>query len=192
MARHPSVVQSDYAALKQLVRDRGLFRRQPRYYVGKICLTLSLLALSGAILFLVRSVWLQVLNAAFLAFVFTQIGFLAHDVGHRQLLTGRWRNAIGGMFFGNLLLGMSEEWWVAKHNRHHGHPNHLGMDPDIDVPVLAFTVDQALSKRGYENLAARREIVLGLTLQLRAMLPYGSPRSRRWIGSRCRHGVSLG
>jgi hypothetical protein len=29
--------------------------------------------------------WLQILNAAFLAFVFTQIAFMGHDAGHRQM-----------------------------------------------------------------------------------------------------------
>ena len=32
---------------------------------------------------------------------------------------------------GNLLIGMSYAWWQEKHNRHHSHPNQVGMDPDI-------------------------------------------------------------
>jgi fatty acid desaturase len=61
---------------------------------------------------------------------------------------GRWRNLVGGLVLGNLLLGMSEAWWIDKHNRHHGHPNQEGLDPDIDVPFIAFSAEQAHRKRG--------------------------------------------
>jgi fatty acid desaturase len=139
---------TDYAVLKERLRRRGLFARQPRYYVAKIGLTLALLGLSVAVLVLARSLWLRLLDAAFLAFVDTQLGFLAHDLGHRQVFAGRRRNLLGGLILGNLLLGMSEEWWIDKHNRHHAHPNHVGLDPDIDVPFVAFSEEQARRKRG--------------------------------------------
>ena len=147
--------RNDYPTIKQMVRERGLFEPQPRYYSFKILFTLSLLGLSLAFLFLVHDVWLQMLNAAFLAFVDGQLGFLAHDIGHRQVFRGRWKNVIGGLIFGNLLLGMSEEWWITKHNRHHSHPNHLDQDPDIDVPLIAFTDEQALAKRGIPRFIVR-------------------------------------
>lgn len=149
--------RNDYGVLKQMVRERGLFAPQPRYYTAKIGFTLSLLVLSVAFVFLVHNWWLQLLNAAFLAFVDTQIGFLAHDIGHRQVFRGRWKNLVGGLIFGNLLLGMSEEWWIDKHNRHHSHPNHLGHDPDVDVPVIAFTEEQALAKRGAPRFIVRHQ-----------------------------------
>ncbi len=149
--------RNDYTTLKQLVRDRGLLAPQPGYYAAKILLTLGLLAVSVTFLVLVRNVWLQLLNAAFLAFVDGQLGFLAHDIGHRQVFRGRWRNVVGGLIFGNLLLGMSEEWWIAKHNRHHSHPNLLDHDPDIDVPFIAFTEQQALAKRGVLRFIVRHQ-----------------------------------
>jgi fatty acid desaturase len=43
----------------------------------------------------------------------------------------------------NLLVGISFGWWVAKHDRHHSNPNHEDLDPDIDIPALAFTTGQA-------------------------------------------------
>src|SRR5204863_8582830 len=49
---------------------------------------------------------------------------------------------------GNGLLGMSHGWWVDKHNRHHGNPNHQDLDPDIDVGVIAYSEEQALAKTG--------------------------------------------
>jgi fatty acid desaturase len=43
---------------------------------------------------------------------------------------------------------MSYDSWVIKHNAHHAHPNHADADPDIDIPVLAFSVEQAATRRG--------------------------------------------
>ncbi|HLH73816.1 MAG TPA: fatty acid desaturase, partial [Chloroflexota bacterium] len=86
-----------------------------------------------------------------------QVGLLAHDIGHLQVLRGRWKNIIGGLIFDNLLLGMSEEWWISKHNCHHGHPNHLDHDPDIDVPFIAFTEEPAFGKRGIPRFIVRHQ-----------------------------------
>jgi len=95
----------------------------------------------------VESFWLQLLNAAFLAFAFTQIGFLGHDAGHRQIFNGAPRNALFGLAI-NLLLGISRSWWVDTHNQHHVNPNDLDLDPHTALPVFAFSEEQARSKRG--------------------------------------------
>src|SRR3990172_7839818 len=76
--------QRDYADLKRLIMQEGLLDKQPAYYVFNTVLRLTLLAASLAFLLVVGNLWLQLLNAAFLAFAFTQIGFLGHDAGHRS------------------------------------------------------------------------------------------------------------
>ena len=52
------------------------------------------------------------LTAAFLAVVFTQIAFVAHDAGHRQVLRGRRANDRVGLVHANLLVGIGFRWWV--------------------------------------------------------------------------------
>ena len=66
------------------MKQNGLLDRQPTYYAGKTVFTLSLLAVSMALLFVLGDTWFQLLNAAYLAFVFVQISLLSHDFGHRQ------------------------------------------------------------------------------------------------------------
>jgi fatty acid desaturase len=66
-----------------------------------------------------------------------------------------WQNDLVGIVMGNLLLGISRDWWIEKHNAHHVHPNREGLDPDLDVPVVAFTKDQAQSRRGVARLLVR-------------------------------------
>ena len=140
---------NQYAELKRLIKQNGLLDRQPAYYASKISLTLGLLAVSLTLLLILDNPWLQLLNAAYLAFVFVQISLVAHDCGHRQFsfYTSR-KDDWATLIFGNLLLGVSRQWWIDKHNEHHGHPNQIDADPDVDIPLLAFEEEQAFDKRG--------------------------------------------
>ena len=137
----------EYADLRRLVIQRGLLDKQLPYYVFKFLSTLGLLALSLTVLALVDTLWIQLLNAGFLAFVFAQIGFVGHDSGHRQIFRSARNNEIASLFI-CFLLAFERSWWLDKHGRHHSNPNHLALDPDADFPVLAFTKEQSLKKKG--------------------------------------------
>jgi fatty acid desaturase len=138
----------DYRELKRLVVQAGLLERQPFYYAFKIPATLAVFAVGVLTLIFASVAGLQLVNAVFLAFAFTQVGFIGHDAGHHQIFRSASNNERLGIIFGNLLLGLSHSWWVDKHNRHHAHPNDPELDPDVEVPVLAFSEKQARSKRG--------------------------------------------
>jgi fatty acid desaturase len=152
---------NQYAELKRLIKHKGLLDQQPAYFVGKIFLTLTLLAVGLALLLILENTWLQILNAAYLAFVFVQISLLAHDFGHRQFsFRDSWKNDWATLILGNLLLGVSRQWWIDKHNEHHGHPNQLEVDPDVDIPLLAFEEEQALDKRGLACFVVKYQAAL--------------------------------
>lgn len=150
----------DYRELKNLVRQAGLLDRQPLYQTFKIFITLTIFAASLLFLGVADSPGLVVAAALFMAFAFTQVGFLGHDAGHRQLFRETKNNDRLGFMLGNLLLGMSFTWWVDKHNRHHSHPNHAELDPDVDVPALAFSRQQAEGKRGIARFIVRYQAFL--------------------------------
>jgi fatty acid desaturase len=143
---------SDYARLSRQVKQAGLLNRRPGYYAVKIVLTLGLFGLGWVGFGLLGRSWYQLLIAAFLAVAFTQVAFLGHDAGHRQVFRSRRANDLLGFVHGNLLVGLSFGWWIDKHNRHHAHPNTEGADPDIASGVLAFTTDQA---RGRTSVLGR-------------------------------------
>jgi fatty acid desaturase len=130
-----------YAELKGLLVQQGLFDRQPRYYTWKILQMLSGLGLALGILLTTQLFWLQMLNAAFLACVFTQVAFLGHDAGHRQMFQSSWKTDVFCLLC-TLLTAISYSWWTDKHNRHHRHPNHLEWDPDVQLRFLAFADEQ--------------------------------------------------
>src|ERR671920_92458 len=158
---------TQYAELKRLIKQNGLLDRQPAYFVGKISLTLGLLAVSLTLLLIFDNPWLQLLNAAYLAFVFVQISLLAHDCGHRQFsFHASRKNDWATLILGNLLLGVSREWWIDKHNEHHAHPNQIDADPDVDIPLLAFEVEQALDKRGLARFVVQYQAYLIFPLSL--------------------------
>ncbi len=138
----------DFAALKNLILQAGLLEKQPGFLAQKMLVNLLLFAASIAILFLSDNFWVQALNAVFLAFVFGQAGFIAHDMGHRQAFEDSRKNDFFGLIHGNLMVGMSYGWWLDKHNQHHAHPNQDDLDPDIAIPVIAFTPEESLKKRG--------------------------------------------
>src|ERR671921_549533 len=163
----PRSLPNQYAELKRLIKQRGLLDQQPAYYAVKTVFTLGLLAVSMALLFVLGDTWFQLLNAAYLAFVFVQISLLSHDFGHRQFTFHSSRkNEWLTLVFGNLLLGLSRQWWIDKHNEHHGHPNQMDVDPDVDIPLLAFEEEQALEKRGFARFVVKYQAALIFPLSL--------------------------
>ncbi|MDX6395825.1 MAG: hypothetical protein QOJ73_6888 [Streptosporangiaceae bacterium] len=151
---------SEYAQLSRQVRQAGLLDRRPWYYAGKIGATVVLLAAGWAAFVVVGNSWWQLPVAAFLAVMFTQVGFLGHDAGHRQIFRSRRANYVIGVLLGNLGIGLSYGWWVSKHNRHHAHPNQQGADPDIAIGVLAFTEPRAGEATGLARLTFRFQAYL--------------------------------
>ena len=155
-----------YAELKQLVSREHLLRKRLGYYCVKICLNLGLFGCGLAVLAVTKNSWLQACDAAFLAFVFTQMGFIVHDAGHFQIFRGRWKNDLVGILHANLALGFSYTRWVTTHNMHHAHPNQLGRDPDVDFSLLAFCKSQALEKTGIRRWVVDHQAYLFFPLLL--------------------------
>jgi fatty acid desaturase len=145
----------EYTQLSRQVKQAGLLERRRGWYGARIGLNLVLLAGGWVAFGVLGSSWWQLAVAAYLAVVFTQLAFVGHDAGHRQLFRSRRANDLVGLLHANLGVGISFDWWVAKHNRHHTNPNHEDLDPDITITALAFTPGQASSRHGLVRLLAR-------------------------------------
>src|SRR6478735_11825777 len=76
-----------FTAIARQVRDANLLRRSGWFYLALGAGLL--LALGGAItgFILFGASWYQLLIAAALGIIFTQIAFIAHEASHRQVLT---------------------------------------------------------------------------------------------------------
>ena len=134
--------------------------RRPGESAWRIAITLVLLAAGWVAVVLVGDSWWQLAVAVFLGIMFTQVGFLGHEAGHRQICSSRRLSYILGILLGNLGIGLSFGWWVAKHNRHHANPNTEGADPDIMMRALAMTAGQARLSRGVSRVIYRCQAFL--------------------------------
>jgi fatty acid desaturase len=139
---------SDYAALSRRVKEAGLLGPRPGYYARRAALVVVLTAAGWASFVALGSTWWQLLTAVFLGAMFTQLGFLGHDVGHKQVFRTRRFAYAAGLLLANVGIGLSYGWWLDKHNRHHAHPNDLERDPDVAAGALVFDATQAQRRTG--------------------------------------------
>jgi fatty acid desaturase len=145
-ATHSS--QREFSELCRHIKGSGLLERKSASRWLRAVIVLALLALvSAGMVVWHTSLVAQIIDGIILGFAFMQIGFLMHDVGHRQIIRAATPNRIAGLFFANLMVGVSFSWWVDKHNRHHRNPNHVDLDPDVDFAPLAFSPGQAKAKK---------------------------------------------
>jgi fatty acid desaturase len=157
---HQAPRGSDYARLSRQVRQAGLLDLRTGHYAWRITITVGLLLAGWAGFLLVGDSWWQLAVAAYLAVMFTQLGFLGHDAGHRQISRSRRVSYVLGILLGNLGIGLSYGWWVSKHNRHHANPNTEGADPDITMKALAMTARQARTSSGLSQIIFRCQAYL--------------------------------
>jgi len=132
----PITAPTDFRALALQVRGAGLLDRRLGYYYPKILFTLAAFVAAWAAFLALGASWFTLCIAALLGVISTQLGFLGHDAGHRQIFASPRANRLLGLLVGNGMIGLSFGWWVAKHGAHHAHPNEIDRDPDIGVGLV--------------------------------------------------------
>ncbi|MEJ8661907.1 fatty acid desaturase family protein [Streptomyces sp. MS1.AVA.4] len=148
---------SDFAPLLRTVREQGLLERRTGWYARVITLNLLALAAVLAGIVLIGPSWWVLPLAAPLAVLSARTAFVAHDAGHAQITSDRRISGMLQLVHGNLLLGMSQDWWNDKHNRHHANPNHAEKDPDVAPDVLVFSKDHAEGRTGLRGWITRHQ-----------------------------------
>ena len=128
-ATEPLAGPRDFHDLTMDLRAAGLFKRRLGYYSVKVALTVAAFGAGWLAFFLVGDSWATLGIAVFLGVVATQLGFIGHDAGHKQIFESRRANRLLGLGIGNALIGLSYGWWVPKHGAHHAHPNEPGRRP---------------------------------------------------------------
>ena len=145
-----------YTHVAEVIRETGLLRRA-RWFYSLVAIGLAV-GFGGAVtgFVLLGHSWFQLLIAGALGILFTQVAFLAHEAGHRQILsTGPANDRLARVLAG--IVGMSYAWWNAKHSRHHANPNRVGKDPDIEIDTISFVEEDAAQARGLRRLITRRQ-----------------------------------
>jgi fatty acid desaturase len=75
-------------------------------------------------------------DALCLSVMLGQAGLIAHDAAHNQFSDSHALNRLLARYHWEFLLGISFQWWLQKHNRHHSNPNVVGLDPDLEIRWL--------------------------------------------------------
>ena len=152
----PDIAQS-YTAVARVVREMGLLERT-RIFYGALALGLvAALVAVGFGIWLLGDSWLQLLMAGALGIIFTQFAFLAHEASHRQILKSGPANDRIGRFLATFVVGMSYASGRNKHTRHHGNPNKIGKDPDIEIDTISFIEEDAAKAKGLIALITRKQ-----------------------------------
>jgi fatty acid desaturase len=159
--------RSDYAELSSRIRSAGLLERRTAYYIAKFTLTWAAFGAAWMAFVLIGATWWQLITAVVLGVLSTQIAFLGHDLGHKQVTRTRRVSYLLGLVHGNLAVGLSMGWWLDKHNRHHAHPNPAEPDPDVASagPLIHFP-EQGAGRRGLFGWATRHQALLFFPLTL--------------------------
>lgn len=150
------------------LRAAGLFERRLGYYWWKVLLTVGAFVAGWVGFFFLGDSWATLGLAVFIGVVATQLGFLGHDAGHRQIFESRRANRLLGLGIGNGLIGLSYGWWVPKHGAHHAHPNEPGRDPDIGpgLPGSSKADRDPGDRRGLSDWMDQRQAQLFFPLML--------------------------
>ena len=168
--RRVAPMRTEYGELLTELRAAGLMRRRLGWYARTAALLAAALAAAVVGFVLVGDSWWTLLLAPVFAVLFTHSGFLGHDAGHGQIVGSRRRDDVIGYIAGDLVVGLGYGWWTGKHNAHHAHPNDAEHDPDVDIPILAFSARQAGEKSGFAAFVVRHQAVLfGPLLLLEAL-----------------------
>ncbi|MFD7091912.1 fatty acid desaturase family protein [Streptomyces sp. NPDC059892] len=167
---------SDFTPLLRTVKEQGLLERRVAWYARGITVNFLFLAAIVAGMVLLGSSWWTLLLAPPLAVVSARMAFVGHDAGHAQITADRSRGRVIQLVHANLMLGMSQEWWNDKHNRHHANPNHIDKDPDVAADILVFTQHQTAGRTGLRRWLTRHQAWLFFpltTLEGIALKVYG-------------------
>ncbi|MGE0541799.1 MAG: acyl-CoA desaturase [Dehalococcoidia bacterium] len=92
--------------------------------------------------------------AAAFALVGVQLCGIVHDAGHRTIFRSKALNTLLGWSVAGLL-AMGFRSWRVQHNVHHAHTNVDGLDPDLDIPLHAFTLRQFERQGGFWRYVRR-------------------------------------
>lgn len=137
----PSAGTQRYACLRQDVSDAGILDRDHRYYALLVATVVCGIAVSLYYVIHVPVSLPLVFWMLVFSFFAVQACGVVHDAGHRTIFASTaWNNVVGEAF--SVFLGMGFMSWRLTHNVHHAHTNVDGEDPDLKIPLQAFTAQQ--------------------------------------------------
>lgn len=131
------VTQAEIRALRQELSAAGVFERRARQTTLKL---FFFLATAGALIAVTAAgpFWLGLVLLPVTAFFLAAAAMIGHEGGHRSFSSRPGANELLYHFLFPLMGGLGALQWKDKHNvRHHGHPNVVDVDDDMELWPLA-------------------------------------------------------
>lgn len=142
--------QSDFVALQSHIREVNLYQRTYVAHALNTLIAIAGFSLSLVIVTLSDSLLVQLLNAVVFGFFTVQLGLIGHDLSHGGVFSSHQRGRRVALFVWGFFCGLSEGRWFYKHNKHHQEPNHIGHDPDLEIPFV-FSDEQAALRSDFSK-----------------------------------------
>jgi fatty acid desaturase len=162
--RHAVETGRRFVELSRQVKAAGLLEFRVGRYLVTLALNTGMIAAGLVAFFLIGDSWWQLLVAVWMGVCGGQSAFVWHDAGHKAMFRSKAASTLMGRIHANLVNGVSYGWWVNHHNRHHSHPNHLELDPDIGRRTVIFDMSQYPSRQGFARFVVRYQSVLFFVL----------------------------
>eukprot|EP00943_MAST-04B_sp_MAST-4B-sp1_P003697 g3697.t1 len=151
-----------FRELRQKFIDEGLFETSVPWYIYKTVTCIGLVVFAATMVFNLSPASFfsypiipLILSSFIMGLGWQQLGWVAHEYLHHQVVEDRKWNTSIGQFLGNVCSGFSIVWWKIRHNEHHAATNVIEHDPDIDnLPLLAWSqydIDQVVERFGEKN-----------------------------------------
>jgi fatty acid desaturase len=156
-------LEPDYTELRRAIVRARLLERAYAYYAVRGGTCFAMLAIAAVLPFLLRPAGWLVLGAPLLAFAVVQVALIGHDAGHLEVFRASHRNHALGSLCWTLVAGVGFWYWNDRHNRHHGHTNDLGSDPDLageGLLAVAYTEADGSSRTGWRRAMVRYQTLL--------------------------------
>ncbi|KAJ3343743.1 hypothetical protein HDU93_006655 [Gonapodya sp. JEL0774] len=142
-----SEISKDFRELHKKLTALGYFETDYSFYLREIfkyLICISIIVYTG--IFAPRHIITYMGCAVATAFMWQQVAFVGHDIGHNSVFRKQKWDYFIGTSVGNALLGFSIGWWKSSHNVHHIVTNSPEHDSDIQhLPFFAVTT-RILSK----------------------------------------------
>ena len=125
----------------------GILDRDYGYYA--LLTVIIVTGMVASLFYIIRlpiSAWLVLWSLIF-SFFAVQVCGIIHDAGHRAIFRSAALNDVAGEISSHLL-AMGFNPWRIRHNAHHAHTNEEDEDPDLQIPLHAFTLKQFQGQTG--------------------------------------------
>lgn len=155
---------ASFGELLRRVKAEGLLDLDTRYDYRRLALNMSLILAGLVAFFLIGASWWQIPVAVWMGLCGVQSAYMWHEVGHKAMFRDKKVGMLVAYFHANFFSGVSYGWWVNHHNRHHSHPNHISLDPDIGRRTAIFDIKQYATRTPVQRFIVRHQRVLFFVL----------------------------